>query len=122
MRKSKIVNIEGVGEVTVKEVSPFAVYQALSAENKTDEIKVLAMECISLPEEKMQKLYPSEIEQLLETFMEVNSSFLAIAGKLGLKETMGSIVTEIFKTLPQVFVDSYKQAIAKPGITAGNAS
>ena len=33
MRQSKIITIEGRGEVTVKEVSPLAVYEAWGAEN-----------------------------------------------------------------------------------------
>lgn len=123
MRKSKIINIEGPGEVTVKEVSPYAVYQALAKENKTEEIQALVLDCISLDKEKLQKLYPSEIEELVDAFLEVNNSFLAIAGKLGIKGTLTGIRDEIGKTLPQMFVDSYKTVMAKlPGSMAGAAS
>ncbi|MGV0961859.1 MAG: hypothetical protein ACOYB1_18695 [Limnohabitans sp.] len=126
MRKAKIVNIEGLGEVTVKEISPFAVYQALNSKNTMDELRAIALDCISLSPEKMEKLYPSEIEALVDAFMEVNSSFLAISGKLGLKQAMDSIkdamVSEISTALPKVFADSYKQVMATPGITVGAAS
>lgn len=122
MRKAKIVTIDGLGEVTVKEISPFAVYKAMSADKKGPELLALALDCISLPQEKVEKLYPSELEQLVDAFVEVNSSFLAIAGKVGLKQTITSMVAELSKTLPQVFADSYKLAMAMPGITAGTAS
>ncbi len=123
MRKSKIINIEGVGEITVKEASPFAVYKAGTAKNRVEAIKALALECIDLSEEKMENLYASEVEQLIDAFMEVNNSFLAIADKLGLKPTLIAIVVEISKILPPVFADLYKQVMAKlPGITAGLTS
>lgn len=122
MRKAKIINIEGIGEVTVKEISPFAVYKAISAEKKGLELLALALDCISLPQEKIEKLYPSELEQLVDAFVEVNSSFLAIADKVGLGQSITTVVAELSKTLPQVFADSYRLAMAMPGITAGTAS
>ncbi|EKD36001.1 MAG: hypothetical protein ACD_75C01687G0002 [uncultured bacterium] len=127
MRKAKIINIEGVGEVTVKEVSPFAVYKAMSAQNKVDELMTLAVECVDLPKEKLQKLYLSEIEQLVDAFVEVNGSFLAIAGKLGLEATMTAIIkailAELSTILPEMFAGSYKLVMAKlPGIMAGAVS
>ena len=127
-RKSKIITIDGLGEVTVKEVSPFAAYNAMLAKNKIDELKKLAAECISMPEGKdLKKLYASEIEQVIDAFVEVNSSFLAVAGKLKLKAAIATIteevVSELSKVLPQVYVDSYKKVMQRlPGIMAGAAS
>jgi len=80
------------------------------------------LDCISLPLEKVEQLYPSELEQLVNTFMEVNSSFLAIAAKVGLKQTITGMVEQLSKTLPQVFADSYKLAMLVPGITGGTSS
>lgn len=128
MRKAKIVNIDGVGEVTVKEVSPFAAYHAMLAKNKIEELGKLASECVSMPAGKeLKKLYASEIEQVVDAFVEVNSSFLAVAGKLKLKDTIAAIVAEVAnelqKILPQVYVDSYRKVMEKlPGIMAGAAS
>lgn len=124
MRKSKVISIEGVGEVMVKEVSPFAVYSALSAKNKAEELEKLAAECIGMPEGKeLKKLYSSEIEQVVDAVVEVNSSFLSVPAKLGLKSALAGMVSEISKTLPPLFADSYRTVMAKmPGITAGAAS
>lgn len=113
MRKSKIIPIEELGEVVIKEVSPFAVYSALSAENKTEEIIALIENCISLPREKMEKLYASEIEQIMDGFFEVNSSFLAIAEKLGIKTTLHKIASEASQSLPALFADSFKMVMDK---------
>jgi len=124
MRKSKIINIDGIGEVTVKEVSPLAVIRAMSAENKLEELLAFAVDCTSLPKEKLVALYPSEIEQLVEAFLEVNNSFLAIMGKLKLEATikasMIAILGELSKILPEMFAGSYRKVMAKlPGIMAG---
>lgn len=128
MRKAKIINIEGIGEVTVKEISPFAAYHAMLAKNKMEELGKLAGECVSMPAGKeLTKLYASEIEQLVDAFMEVNGSFLAVAGKLKLEATIAAtikeIVGELSTILPEMFAGSYRQVMAKlPGITAGAVS
>lgn len=124
MRKAKIISIEGIGEVTVKEVTPFAICQAMTAENKIQEVMALATNCVVLPgEKKLQELYPSEIEQIIDTFMEVNSSFLSIAEKLAVKGLITEIVNRASKILLELFADSYSEVMAKlPGIMAGAAS
>lgn len=124
MRKVKIITIEGVGEVTVKEVSPYAVYSAMSANDTVKELEQLAADCISLPQGKeLIKLYGSELDLIVEALVEVNSYFLSIPAKLGLKPALAGIVSEISKILPPLFADSYKTVMAKmPGITAGAAS
>lgn len=124
MRKAKIITIEGLGEVTVKEVTPFAVYQAMTAENKVQEVMALATNCVVLPgEKKLQELYPSEIEQIIDIFMEVNSSFLSIAEKLAVKTLLKEIASEAAKILQQLFADSYKEVMAEMlGTMAGAAS
>lgn len=120
MRKSKIITIDGVGEVTIKETSPYAVYHALSAKNKVEEFELLAAECITLPKGKeLKKLYGSEIEQVVDAFVQVNDSFLTVPAKLGLKPMLQGMVGEISKTLPGLFADAFRQAIPMPGITAG---
>ena len=120
MRKSKIVNIEGLGEVTVKEITPLAVYVAMTSPNKVEEITSLFVDCLDLPKEKIAKLYLSEIEQLIEAFLEVNNAFFVIVGKLGLEPLLGALVAELKTILPPLFADSYKTVMAKlPGIMAG---
>lgn len=136
MRKSKVIPLEIAGkkEVTVKEVTPFAVYQALSSDNKFEGIVAIAENCTDLSREQLQGLYASEIEQLTDAFLEVNSSFLAVADKLGLKQPLSQIVRkmldgvpalidEMLKNYPPVFSALFKAAMEKmPGITAGDAS
>lgn len=136
MRKSKVIPLEVAGkkEVTVKEVSPYAMYKALLAEDKIGEIFALAENCIDLSREELQGLYPSEIEQLTDAFMEVNSSFLAVADKLGLKDTLMLTANKALSTLPAIadgvltncpplFASLFKEAMEKlPGTTAGAVS
>lgn len=122
MRKSKIINIEGLGEVTVKEISPYAVYQAMNAGSSMGELKALALECVSLPEEKLTKLYSSEIEQLVDTVLEVNSSFFGIARKLKADGLIIDAVKTMAENLPPLFADLYKQAMGRLGITDGSVS
>lgn len=136
MRKSKVIPLEVAGkkEVTVKEVSPYAMYKALLAEDKIGEIFVLAENCIDLSREELQGLYPSEIETITDAFLEVNSSFLAVADRLGIKDTLMLIANKALSTLPAiadgmlkncppVFAILFSEAMAKlPGTTAGAAS
>ena len=122
-RRVKVITIEGLGEVTVKEVSPKGVYKAMDAENKIAELMALGEDCLSLTREQLTGLYGSEIEQIIDAVMEVNGSFLSIAGKLGVRNVLEEMLSEIGKTLPAVFADSFRQVMAKlPGITAGAAS
>lgn len=136
MRKSKVIPLELAGkkEVTVKEVSPYAVYHALMADNKKEALLAVAENCIDLSRGQLQGLYSSEIEQLLDAFYEVNSSFLAIADKLGIKERLAKavaqvldgapmIIDEMLKNYPPVFASLFKEAMANlPGITDGAVS
>lgn len=136
MRKSKVIplGVAGKKEVTVKEVSPYAVYKSLMAESKVEGIIALAENCIDLTREQLQELYPSEIEELTNAFLEVNSSFLAVADKLGIRETLTQatgklldgvpmLLDETLKNYPPVFASLFKEAMARmPGITAGAAS
>ena len=124
MRKAKIITIEGIGEVTVKEISPLAAYKAMDAADKIGEVMTIARDCIVMPAGKqLQELYPSEIEQIVDIFLEVNSSFFAIAEKLGIKGVLESIKAEAGTILQQLFADSYKEVMAEMlGTMAGAAS
>ncbi len=136
MRKVKVLALEVAGkkEVTIKEVSPYGAYKALLAEDKVGEIMALAGNCIDLTAEEMQGLYGSEIEQIVDGFLEVNGSFLAIAEKLGIKQTLAEmagkalnslpqLTDEMLKNLPPAFAILFKEAMAKaPGIMAGDTS
>ena len=122
MRKVKIINIEGLGEVTVKEISPYAVYQAMNAENKIGELKAMALECVDLSEEKLAKLYSSELEQLVDAFLEVNSSFFGIARLLKADGLLAELLGTISKNLPSAFASSFSLAMQTPGTMDGQPS
>ncbi len=124
MRKAKIIPVEGVGEVTVKEVSPFALYMALNSADKVGEMISLLTDCIALPGGKqLQGLWPSEILQIVTAFVGVNDSFLGIADKLGLKGALTGLLATVTQNLPKLFAESYRQVMEpEPGTTAGVAS
>ena len=122
-RQSKIITIDGIGEVTVKEVTPYAVYQAFTSKNKMEELRKLADECIDLPKDKeLWHLYPSESEQIVDGLLEVNKSFFTIADKVGIKGMVGELQNSAAKILPELFASSLSMAIGKLGSTDGNAS
>ena len=84
------------------------------ANNRMAGIQALARECVVLPAGKsFSDLYPSEIEAIVDIFMEVNSSFLAVVGKLQLKPLVVSMVEQALKILPPLFADSFKTVMEK---------
>ncbi len=122
MRKLKTVEIEGRGEVTLREVSPKGVYQAWGSEDQADRIKALIEDSVSIPWEELSEWYPSEIEALLDVFLEVNSSFLGIARKLGVSETVKEILKKLREKLPELFASSLQEDIEMRGNTDGAPS
>lgn len=122
MRKSKIITIDGRGEVVVKEVSPFAVYQAWSGEDRLQAIEALAADALDPGLEVIRGWYASELQLVLAAFLEVNSAFFEIARQLGLDGLVGEVIGSLSTTLPSAFAASFKQAMAAPGITGGHSS
>lgn len=122
MRKSKIITIDGRGEVTVKEVSPLAVYTAWSDPDRLRAIESLLSDAVSPPASEIKAWYPSEIEAVLSAFLEVNNSFFGIARTLRLEGLLNEMIRAVSGTLPSAFADSFKTAMSTPGITAGLSS
>lgn len=122
MRQSKIITIEGRGEVTVKEISPLAVYEAMSAENSIEELAKLLNDALEPGFEVIKTWYASEQEQVLKSVLDVNAAFFGIARTLKLDGLLGEILKQISGNLPGVFAASYRQAIETSGITAGDFS
>jgi hypothetical protein len=125
-RKAKVITIEGRGEITVKEVSPWAVWTIFSGKGKKadgGEFAALLSDCIDKPWDEVKTWYASEQKQIIDAFLEVNDSFLEIAGKLGIKAPLQEMLTGIVKDLPAVFAASYRQVTAPAaGTTAGVSS
>jgi hypothetical protein len=122
-RKSKCITIDGRGEITVKEVSPWAVYSVFTSKEKEDKFLGLLAECMDKPFEEVRTWYASELKQVIDGFMEVNDSFLDIAGKLGVEQMLRQMIAGIVADLPELYAASYRQAMAQgPGTTAGASS
>ena len=122
MRQSKIVTIEGRGEVTVKEVSPLAVYEAWGAENRFQELAKLLDDALEPGFETVKGWYASEQEQVLTAFLEVNAAFFGMARALKVDGPLVETLKRIGADLPGAFVASFRQAIVTSGPTAGGFS
>jgi len=122
MRKSKIITIEGRGEITIKEVSPWAVYQAWQAKDRAEDMSALLTDALQPSWEKIRTWYPSEVEQITEAFMEVNASFFDLSRRLKLDGLLEEVMKTFASSLPDVFADSFKLAMKTPGITDGPSS
>ena len=121
MRKSKIITIEGRGEVTVKEISPLLVYEAWNADNRIEEIKRLLDGTLEPAFDVIKTWYASEHEQIIEAFLEVNAAFFGIASALKIDGALSQIAQQIVGSLPAVFASSFRQGMQEPGITDGNS-
>ena len=119
MRKVKIITVEGRGEVTVKEVSPLAVYRAWDEKDRLKAMNELVSDALSPSPYEIKGWYASEIGEVLKAFLEVNSSFFGIARTIKMDGLLDKMIKSVSETLPDAFVDSFKQAMATPGVTVG---
>lgn len=122
MRKVKIITVEGRGEVIVKEVSPLAVYQAWDTDDKIKALEALVADAVTPPLTDLKGWYASELEEVLRAFLEVNNSFFGMARTLRLDGLLDELIRAVSASLPSAFADSFRQAMATPGITAGLSS
>jgi len=122
MRRSKVVQVDGRGEVVVKEVSPWAIYQAWQADDRIGELERLADECLDPGIAEIRTWYASEIEQVVDAWLEVNEAFFGIARKFRADGIVQGIMASLTECLPAVFADSFRSAMPMPGITDGNCS
>jgi hypothetical protein len=112
MRKSKVITIEGRGEVTIKEVTPHAVYLAWSAqEGRMDEMLRLFDDAVDPGFDTVKTWYPSEIEAVVAGVLEVNSSFFGIAAMLKVDKALLEMLAAITTALPDAFAGSFKAAM-----------
>lgn len=122
MRKSKIITIDGRGEVTVKEVSPWAVYQAWGSDDRLQALEALAADALDPGPEVIRGWYASEIEAVIAAFLEVNQAFFGIARQLKLDGLLDEVIKSLSTGLPAAFAGSFQEAMRTPGITAGHSS
>lgn len=122
MRKSKIITIDGRGEVTVKEVSPWAVYQAWGSDDRLQALETLAADALDPGPEVIRGWYASEIEAVIAAFLEVNQAFFGIARQLKLDGLLDEVIKSLSTGLPAAFAGSFHEAMQTPGITVGRSS
>jgi len=123
MRKTKLITVEGQGEVIIREVSPMAVYRAWAAgKDRIGELRGLVDECVTPGFSKISEWYPSEIEQVVTAFIEVNNSFFVIARHLKIDGLVTEMASAMAKNLPAVFADSFALAMQEHGTTDGKHS
>lgn len=114
MRKVKVINIEGRGEVTVKEVSPLGVWNSTRKEGSWLEmLKTLADDAVSPSVAEIATWYPSEIEQVVDAFLEINSSFFVLARKLKVDGLLDNLIKETATSFQLLYADSSREAMGQ---------
>lgn len=125
MRNSKIVVIDGRGEIMVKEVTPLAVLNALQSGDVTGQVRALFADAVDY-QGNLLELYPSELDLIVGALLEVNAGFFAIAERLRLTGVIGDVAgmiqAQLRRILPEVFAASYGQAMAQLSSAADGAS
>jgi hypothetical protein len=121
MRNSKIIQIEGRGEVTVKELSVKGLYLAYQSDNKVQQLQSMVDDAVTPGFSELQNWYPSELEQVVDAFLAVNESFFAIARKLKVDGLIVELVKSLLDNLPPLFATLFNQGIATHGTTGGQS-
>ncbi len=106
MRKSKIIKIDGVGEVTVRELTlrDIAELKELAAGDLAGFVGEVARRAIGRDPEELYDCTPSDLEGLWGAFREVNGVFFKVAAAIGLD------------SLPEMIRDSLKDSLVSlPG-------
>ena len=122
MRHIKTIQIDGRGEVTVREVSPAGLYRAFAGENRPEQLRLLIDDSITPGWNELQDWWMSEVEQVLNAWLEVNSAFFGVARALRVDDVVSAMMTTFKQRLPELYAASLNGAISTLGTTAGNVS
>ena len=123
MRRIKTIQVDGRGEVTVREVSVKAVYQALSTDkDRLEQLKALVDDAVTPGFDEIIDWWMSEVEQVLAAFLEINSAFFGIARTLKVDGLVADLVEKLKKQLPELFARSLSAGISMHGNTGGRSS
>jgi hypothetical protein len=122
MRRRKTIKIDEK-EVTVYEVRPRDVMELGDIFEKEGMGKALAAELkrfTDLPKEDLYDMAPSELRQIYDAFMEVNSDFFDMARAVGLINIVKDMVQQIGRQFGEHVAGSLKQAMKTASITDGD--
>lgn len=122
MRRVKVVQVEGRGEVTVKEISVLAAYQAWNSDDRLAGIKALFADAVQPSFDDIKAWYPSEIDQVLGAWLEVNDAFFSMAAKLQMDGAVKEVLAALTNSLSAAFAASLNRAMEMPGTTGGPSS
>ncbi len=112
MRKRETIKID-YREVTVMELTVQDIMELFQADKEADFLELVNTwlpRTTDLTLEEMKTMAPSELEQVFNTWKEVNSAFFRMARAAGL----GQILTELQEAMKQDFVRLFFASL-KPG-------
>lgn len=121
MQKTKTLPDIGGRPVTVYEVRVREVLELLSTPDKelAEAAQELLPKCISLTQEELLDLYPSEMDEVWAAFEEVNDSFFSKLRAAGIIEQLAETGKMLAKSFCEQFAAQCKQDMLRSSITAG---
>lgn len=124
MQKTKTLPDIGGKPVTVYEVKTRDILALLNDKDKrlADAAQELLPKCVSLTQDELLDLYPSEVDEVLAAFEEVNESFFGKIRALGIVDQLKMVAEMIGKSWCAQFAGQFRQAIATPSTTDGARS
>lgn len=118
MRNRTEITIEGYGKIEIKELTIKEILSLFDNDIFGDgsienlrlalEDKVLPL-CTDIKFDALQDFAPSELKQVWDKFMEVNSVFFDVAQKMGLSEIIEKIKEKIREDFGKLYVELSKQ-------------
>lgn len=124
MRRRKTIKIDE-REITVYEVRPRDVMEVGDIFEKEGMGKALMAELprfTDLPKEDLYDMAPSELRQIYDAFMEVNSDFFDAARAVGLIKVLTDVAQQIGRQFGELVAGSLRQAMPTASITDGDTS
>jgi hypothetical protein len=121
MRKTKTIKIDD-REITIRELKVKDIRKIINQAETDDfqrQIEELLPLATDLALEDMNDMAPSELKLLWEAFREVNSDFLALAGRLGISQALRGFLQ---KHLTDALADLSNAGMSTAGSTDSASS
>lgn len=124
MQKTKTLPDIGGRPVTVYEVRTRDVLALLNDKGKslTTAATELLPKCVSLSQDELLDLYPSELDEVWAAFEEVNQSFFVKMRAAGVIDQLAQVGRMIAANLCAQFAGQFRQAMSTPSTTDGAPS